>query len=121
MKDENKHEEGIVLKALAEIEDRMAGLDAELKVSERSLQATKTKKAYCKMQLKKLFYNILKDEDALLRGNDNNNSKSYCWVVRALWNLGEDVKEDSFPTFMDSKNIEFFMNVWIEIYFMLIF
>lgn len=66
LKDENKHEENIVLKALAEIEERMAGLEAELKLSERSLQATKTKKAYCKMQLKKLFYNVLKDEDALL-------------------------------------------------------
>ena len=43
------------------------------------------------------------------KGNDN--MKSYAWVLRALWKIGEEVKDDMFPAIFDNKAIEFFISV----------
>ena len=66
MKDEKKMEENYIVKALAELEERQKRLNAELKQAEHELKVAKSIKTSCQIQLKKLYYEILKDEEALM-------------------------------------------------------
>lgn len=54
------------MKALAEIEERQKRLNIELKQAEHELKVAKSIKTSCQIQLKKLYYEVLKDEEALM-------------------------------------------------------
>lgn len=38
---------------------------------------------------------------------------SCSWIIKALWKIGDEVKEQIFPTFMDKHTIKFMLEVKI--------
>jgi len=82
-------------------ENEIQNLDLDIKVA-------KENKTRYRLQLRDLYYDLLKDEVFLLKSSVNT---SLTWVIHALWDLNEEVEENIFPTFLDKESIKYFQEV----------
>jgi hypothetical protein len=35
----------------------------------------------------------------------NNHNQSFIWIIKALWNIKDDVMKDMFPRYLDTQSI----------------
>lgn len=47
------------------------------------------------------------------RKDNQQKAKSFTWILRSLWAVGEEVHDDALPNFLDSKAIDFVRKVRI--------
>jgi len=69
---------------------------------EKFVEDLKFKKTLFFMKLKEIYYNLLADEESLLRQD-----KTVVSVVKLLWLIKAEVKEDSFSKFYEPEHLSF--------------
>ena len=41
----------------------------------------------------------------------NKSDSSYTWIIKALWKINEEIRDQAFPAFMDQNSIFFMKEV----------
>ena len=67
----------------------------------------KKKKILLKEKIQKLSYSYHKK---LYEGLDIRN-EGLVWIIKAIWNLGENIQMSFFPKFLDEKSIDYLFNI----------
>lgn len=107
-----------LLKKVEEIKKTVFLKEMEIQNLDLDIKTAKENKTRYKLQIRDLYFDLLKDEVYLIKGNHGTNLS---WVIHALLELNEEVEDHIFPNFLDKEAIKYFQEFARTQYFLLQF